>query len=140
MRGNDILLLAHSFLRNVCERQHKKEISLTEDAKAFLLQYQWPGNVRELNNLLEGIVSISGSDLISADIIIQYLGYEETGPISSIQALMTESSELEQMKRALRENRGNRCKAAESLGMSRSTFYRRLREHGLDNGKSDGTL
>lgn len=140
MRGNDILLLAHSFLRNVCERQRKKEICLTEDAKEFLLHYQWPGNVRELNNLLEGIVSISGSDLISADIIIKYLGYEEKSPLSSIQSLATEPSELEQMKRALRDNRGNRCKAAESLGMSRSTFYRRLREHGLDNGKHAGTF
>lgn len=140
LRGNDILLLANSFLKNVCDRQHKKEISLTEDAKEFLLQYQWPGNVRELNNLLEGIVSISGSDLISADIIIKYLGYEETRPMSFVQALTIESSELEQMKRALRENRGNRCKAAESMGMSRSTFYRRLREHGLDDGKRSGTL
>ena len=140
MRGNDILLLANNFLKNVCDRQHKKEIGLTEDAKEFLLHYQWPGNVRELNNLLEGIVSISSGDFISADIIIKYLGYEETKPMSSIQALATDSSELEQMKRALRENRGNRCKAAESIGMSRSTFYRRLREHGLDKEKKPGTL
>ncbi len=139
LRGNDILLLANNFLKSVCERQHKKEISLTEDAKEFLLTYQWPGNVRELNNLLEGIVSISGSDLISADLIIKYLGYEETKPVPSIQALTNDSPELEQMKRALRENRGNRCKAAEAIGMSRSTFYRRLREHGLDHGKRSGT-
>ena len=139
-RGHDILLFANEFLKCVCDRQHKKEVSLTEDAKEFLLNYQWPGNVRELNNLLEGIVSISSSDLISADIIIKYLRYEEPEPMSSLQARATDSAELEQMKQALREHRGNRCKAAESIGMSRSTFYRRLREYCLDKGKRSGTL
>ena len=140
LRGNDILLLANTFLKNVCARQRKQEIRLTEDAKELLLHYPWPGNVRELNNLLEGILSTSSSDMISADIIIKYLGYEEANPIASVQALTSDSAELEQMKRALREKRGNRCKAAESLGMSRSTFYRRLREYGLDKEKQSGTL
>lgn len=131
-RGEDILMLAEEFLKNVCERQNKKTFVLTSDAKDFLCNYHWPGNVRELSHLLEGIVSISSSDIISSEVIIKYLGYEEVDPIYVPQAPFEYRSELEEMKKALRDTRGNRLKAAKVLGMSRSTFYRRLKEYGFN--------
>lgn len=131
-RGEDILLLAEYFLKNICDRQNKKSVVLTSDAKDFLASYRWPGNVRELSHLLEGIVSISNSDHITSDIIIKYLGYENDENIYISRSSTKFLSEPEEIKKALRENRGNRLKAAEALGMSRSTFYRRLREYGFD--------
>ncbi len=131
-RGEDILLLSDSFLKSICERQNKSSVTLTLDAKEFLLKYHWPGNIRELSHLLEGLVSIRSDNLITSDAIIKYLGQEDLELNLGMLPLRTYSSELEQMKQALRETRGNRCKAAAVMGMSRSTFYRRLKIYNLE--------
>jgi transcriptional regulator with PAS, ATPase and Fis domain len=130
-RSNDVLLLADSFIKAICSRQNRSLIRLTKDAALFLLSYHWPGNVRELQNLLEGIISTYNEDVIDSDIIMRYLSYEGIHVTQSEQRLVYETSEKELIVRALSKHRGNCSKAASSLGMSRSTFYRRLAEYGL---------
>lgn len=139
-RENDVLLLSECFIKSICARQNRREVSLTPDAKRFFLSYQWPGNVRELQNLLEGIISTHNDNLIDEDTIIRYLSYEGIEAISTEKAPSFLPSEKEQMEQALRQNKGNRSKAAETLGMSRSTFYRRLREYRLETETSRGTV
>lgn len=131
-RGKDVLLLAEAFVKAICKRQNRSPIEMTKDASHFLLSYHWPGNVRELQNLLEGIISTYENSVIDADTIMRYLSYEGIYVSPSDHRLQYEPSEKEQMVRAMSKFRGNRTKAAKSLGMSRSTFYRRMTEYGLD--------
>ncbi|WKY47535.1 sigma 54-interacting transcriptional regulator [Eubacteriaceae bacterium ES3] len=128
-RGADVVLLAQQLSKNICQRQGRLPINLTNDAIVFLQEYQWPGNIRELRNLLEGIISTQNSDVINADQIIRFLNFENEDSDS----VPTSGYQPEKLRiiEALEANRGNRSKAADAIGMSRSTFYRRLREYEL---------
>lgn len=130
-RENDILLFANGFIENICERQNRSLSYLTPDAQDFFLTYQWPGNVRELRNLLEGIISTHDRQDIDADTVIRYLGYEGITVTAPPPALYHMPSERERMVQALNAYHGNRSKAADAMGMSRSTFYRRMKEYNI---------
>jgi transcriptional regulator with PAS, ATPase and Fis domain len=135
-RGNDIFLLSEYFAGAICEMLGKPVVSFSDDARMFMTGYHWPGNIRELRNLLEGILETHDTTQINAKMMRDYLGdmmEHPSAPSPSAAALPeTESySEKQIIEQALRRFRGNRSKAASSLNMSRSTFYRRLEEYGL---------
>lgn len=135
-RGNDVYLFAEYYIKNICGKLEKPEITLTSGALNFLGRYSWPGNIRELQNLLEGIISTHEETKIGEREIQNYLGeyFFEKPEVKSLEMPETPLSENEQRKRmleALRLYGNNRSKAAEHLGMSRSTFYRRMQEFNI---------
>lgn len=130
-RGEDVLLFAERYIKDICARQDRPLSRLTPEARSFFLSYQWPGNVRELRNLLEGIISTCGSTEIDLDTVIQYLEYEGSAVAAAPSVLYRMPSERERMAEALAAFHGNRQKAAQAMEMSRSTFYRRMKEYGL---------
>jgi two-component system response regulator HupR/HoxA len=96
-----------------------------------LRAHPWPGNVRELDQFLRRLRMSSdamGHPRVSPHRIWTLLGVGEAG-----RALTgaTEPLSTEQIRRVLRECRGNRTQAARTLGMARSRFYRLLEERGL---------
>ena len=115
----------------------KPDIRLSKSALEFLGKYSWPGNIRELQNLLEGIISTYEETLIGEKEIQTYLGeyFMETfptdNPTVSIPFDIYGMDEKEKFEMALRKCRNNKTKAAEYLGLSRSTFYRRMQEFGM---------
>lgn len=133
-RGEDVYLFADYFIKNLCSRMGKADIRLSKGAMDFLGKYSWPGNIRELQNLLEGIISTHEETLIGEHEIQSYLGdyFTETLPDAapSVQDIYG-FDERERFEIALRKCRNNKTKAAEYLGLSRSTFYRRLQEFGM---------
>lgn len=126
-RTEDIIILANYFIERICARICRKKVELTEDANALLQRYQWPMNIRELQNLLEGILSTTYVDEISGDIIATHLGYNN-GDKPEIKTVL---SDKERVINALKINRNNKVKAAEYLGISRRTLYRRIEEYEL---------
>jgi transcriptional regulator with PAS, ATPase and Fis domain len=129
-RGQDILLLARYFIAQICSRLGKPAIRLSESVEKFFLQYSWPGNVRELRNLLEGIISTCDDETIEEKDVFFYLGeYQHFQDISA------EDDERAQFLNALKLSRNNKTKAAAKLNMSRSTFYRRLKELEIDRSQ-----
>src|SRR5690349_9636691 len=73
-RGKDIELLFRKFATDFAEKYRVKPISLTEDAKALLIQYRFPGNIRQLKNLVEQISVLSTDDKeINTEILQRYL-------------------------------------------------------------------
>lgn len=129
-RGEDILLLAEHFL-NGYNRKYKKEIrGLTREAKAKLMRYSWPGNVRELQHTLERAVILSENNQLRPDDFF-FPATDKSRKEDEDEELNLEKVERRTVERALRASGGNMSRAAELLGITRYTLYRKLEKLGL---------
>ncbi len=127
-RREDIMPLALSFLRQHAERYRKQITGFDETARELLLQHRFPGNIRELDHIVERAVLLSQERQIRAG----DLGLPSGAPAANnLEEMSLEEVEAFLIKKALARNHGNARKAAESLGLSRSAFYRRLQQYGL---------
>jgi len=129
-RGEDILMLADHFQR-LYSRKYKKTIKgLSREAGSKLMKYPWPGNVRELQHVLERAVILNeGTVLRPDDFPLYTVSYErkkEPDP-----DLNLEQAERKIIERALRQSNGNMSYAAELLGITRFSLYRKIEKFGL---------
>lgn len=128
-RGNDILLLADYFLERYA-RKYKKELKgLTKDAKSKLLNYAWPGNVRELQHAIECAVILSDGTLLKPDNFMLHPAPQRKKEAN--EELNLSLLEKDAIERAIRRADGNVTRAAELLGITRFTLYRKLDKLGL---------
>jgi DNA-binding NtrC family response regulator len=131
-RVEDIPVLARYFLRFHAERYRKNLSNFSSEADQLLLRYPWPGNVRELDHTVERAVLMADSDQIEAPDLGLVPAASATGSATAgLEQLTMEEIEKLLIKKALDRYGGNVRRAAEALGLSRSTFYRRLQEFGL---------
>ncbi len=129
-RGTDILALAEYFLQRHRLRYGKELDGFEPAAAQALTSYPWPGNVRELDHTLERAVLMARGTSIQADELgLQAAG--RTGEEAGLEDLTLEEAERTLIQNALRRHDGNVTEAAQSLGLSRSALYRRLKTHGL---------
>ena len=92
------------------------------------MRHEFPGNVRELDHVIERAVLMSQGAQIKAN----DLGLTSASDGSPrLEEMSLEEVESFLIKKALARHDGNARKAAESLGLSRSAFYRRLQHYGL---------
>lgn len=123
-RGNDILLLASHFLTRYAHKYQKELRGLTKEARTKLLQYAWPGNVRELQHAIERAVILSEGALLQPhDFILRPAPAPKKPETEELNLNLLEKSAIE---RALRQADGNITRAAELLGITRFTLYRKL--------------
>ncbi len=127
-RGEDILLLAESFLERYKEKYRKPLSSFSSKAKDLLLSYEWPGNVRELDHAVEKAVLLSEEGEVQPSRL--GLSNAKTGSYS-LDEMSLDDVEKYYIQRALKRYGGNATDAAKALGLSRSAFYRRLQRHDL---------
>jgi DNA-binding NtrC family response regulator len=131
-RVEDIPVLARYFLRFHSERYRKNLSDFSSEADQLLLRHPWPGNVRELDHTVERAVLMADSDRIEAsDLGLVPMGSATSSATTGLEQLTMEEIEKLLIKKALDRYSGNVRRAAEALGLSRSTFYRRLQEFGL---------
>jgi DNA-binding NtrC family response regulator len=127
-RREDIMPLANRFLRQHAEHYRKQIAGFDETARERLLQHRFPGNVRELDHVVERAVLMTQDRQIRAS----DLGLTNGGGESrNLEEMSLEEVEEFLIRKALARNDGNARKAAETLGLSRSAFYRRLQQYGL---------
>jgi len=69
-RGDDVLLLAKSFLNDFCKENRVQAITLSKEAMKFMMDYGWPGNVRELKAVIERAAILAENNLIQVDDIV----------------------------------------------------------------------
>ncbi|KYZ76036.1 Fis family transcriptional regulator [Anaerosporomusa subterranea] len=134
-RREDILILFFRYLAINNDKFDKQAQRLTPEAKKLLLDYDWPGNVRELSNVCERIVVLSAGRTIDVSDIRRVLAvdeslpeHEEQQPRRLNQATNLREEERLSVRNALAATRGNKTKAANLLGISRTTLWRRIRE------------
>jgi DNA-binding NtrC family response regulator len=128
-RQADIPPLAAHFLSSYVKRYGKQLEGFSPEAMERLTEYSWPGNVRELSHTIERAVIMCREDVIQAG----HLGLERAANSRDINLgdMSLEQVECLLIRKALARYSGNISQAAEVLGLSRGTFYRRMQKHGL---------
>jgi transcriptional regulator with PAS, ATPase and Fis domain len=130
-RRADVEPLARHLLRRVTAR-HGRSLLLAPDALRALLRYPWPGNVRELENALEYAVAVCRGQTIHAeDLPAEVLEAQPApadAPIPAPSPQPAGNGERERLRYALEASHWRRDEAARTLGMSRTTLWRKMRE------------
>jgi DNA-binding NtrC family response regulator len=134
-RREDILLLAEHFLAQFSERQGRP-LRLSAEAVERLLHYPWPGNVRELANAMERTAILTPHDVIAPDDLPPHIAAGT--PLGPAPALPREQTladlEKAHIFQTLERHGWNHSRAAEILGISRSSLWRKLKEYQLADG------
>ena len=130
-RGNDIRLLADHFLRLYAHKYKKPLRGITSEAAAKLTRYPWPGNVRELQHVIERAVILSEGPWLRPNDFPLYTTARERKPDEESTELNLERLERAAIERALKQSQGNMTYAAELLGITRFSLYRKLEKLGL---------
>ncbi|MEZ6129433.1 MAG: sigma 54-interacting transcriptional regulator [Planctomycetaceae bacterium] len=157
-RREDLIELVFFFLNRAVRKTDKRIRQIDPEALAVIEQHRWPGNIRELENVIERAVVLADGDTItlkdlptelcravtpviadSSDSPVQnWETYDDLKTPPSVRdgSAGTGSTkngliEKQQMLAALKSANGNKARAARNLKMPRSTFYSKLKKHGL---------
>ena len=143
-RKEDLKMLIEHFADYYTKLHGLNPIRITSDGMADLLGYEWPGNVREIRNIIERLVVINaGSEtvgrkemaMVMADTLNLELSDKETGNDNEETGRsggLLDKSEKDLICKVLKEVNGNKSKAAQRLGISRVTLYRKIKEMNID--------
>jgi len=131
-RIGDVEALAHHFVEQLNEGGRRRIERIEPEALEAMLDYSWPGNVRELHNVVEMAFAVGVGDTLRFDELPPELRGvpPPAGRLSPGEASL-HSLERDQILAALRKTGGRKGDAAELLQMSRTTLWRKMREHGL---------
>lgn len=132
-RRGDIPLLIDHFINRFNKKYSKKVKGLSEGAFSSLYNYHFPGNIRELENLIEGIIAVMpmNKNTITERELKEHLLWQQPKSAEH-QLLALDRLEKFALEQALRECKGNKSKAAEILGISRDTLYRKIKQYGVE--------
>jgi DNA-binding NtrC family response regulator len=127
-RTGDIPLIASRYIKEFSSANGNKVTGITPEAMSLLENYEWPGNVRELRNAIEKMVVLSQGGMIDVKDIPEHMrnARRESIPLN---VGTLEETERAKIFAALKNANGNKTLAAESLGISRRTLYRKLDEY-----------
>ena len=123
-RAADIPLLVSEFIKEFCIRE-KKELTVSDEVMKIIQNYPWPGNIRQLKNVIERAVVLAKGRIITLkELPEEFLSLQEQNETFSKKTL--KDLEIQAIKNALEECKGNKSRAAKMLGVSRKAFYKRL--------------
>jgi sigma-54 dependent transcriptional regulator, acetoin dehydrogenase operon transcriptional activator AcoR len=132
-RREDIPAVAEHVLRQIAERCDRRGVVISERAMAVLLAYDWPGNIRELENVIEMALILCEGASIEPHHLHARLGRGRPLPdrVPVEAPTLLKDVEMDLLRATMHEMNGNVALVSRKLGISRSTIYRRLKEHGL---------
>ena len=127
-RVEDIPLLAQHYLAYYAKKYHKLVKLITPEAMDRLKRYAWPGNIRELQHAIERAVIMTDSDTLQES---DFLLSRSITAGASNNTLNLDEVERTAIAKALQMHNGNISKAADELGLTRASLYRRMEKYGL---------
>ncbi len=133
-RTEDIPLLARSLLQRCATELGHRQPELTAEAERALQAYAWPGNIRELRNVLERALLLSDHATLNRK-DLRFDSPVETMEKDDLGHLTLEALERRHIERVLQEEHGNVERAAERLGIPRSTLYYKIKHYQLGGSK-----
>ena len=126
-RTDDIPLLANHFVGYYSRKYRKDIASITPEAMLKLKKYAWPGNVRELQHAIErAVIMADSTSLQESDFL-----FSRKSESTATDSLNLDEVEKAAVTRALQLHNGNISKAADELGLTRASLYRRMEKYGL---------
>jgi len=127
-RREDIPLLADHFLALYCQKNARDTMTIAQPALDQLMAYDWPGNVRELENVIERAVVLTREDTLGVESLPNAVAKAERRGESLTFPLGTTLAEIERrvIHRTLEHTRGDKQLAAQLLGISARTIYRKV--------------
>jgi two-component system response regulator HydG len=133
-RREDIPMLTEHFVATYCAKNGKEPLAVDRDAIAQLVAYDWPGNVRELQNVIERAVVLNKTGVIKLADLPDPVARAEPQVDAFTFSVGTPLSEVERrvIHGTLKHTAGDKQLAAQLLGISARTIYRKL---GADRGE-----
>jgi DNA-binding NtrC family response regulator len=128
-RTEDIRPLAVYFLQKHLPKSRKKITGFTDEAMEVLMRYSFPGNVRELENIVERAVILEKSPVITPESLPQSMKVFQIETLEPGRVKTIEELNKEYAERVLELYGGNKSRAAEVLGISRTSLWRILKEN-----------
>jgi two-component system, NtrC family, response regulator AtoC len=131
-RREDINLLLWHFIRQHNVKKFRRIEKIDPQAMRVLMDYQWPGNIRELQNVVE-YAFVVGQDSVMhlADLPPEFRKIPAITELSQKKITMSVEDEAEAIRQALQQSKGMISPAAQLLGMSRATFWRKRKFYGI---------
>jgi DNA-binding NtrC family response regulator len=137
-RAADLPALCDHFVRRANERNRRNVTGIDAEAMKALQRHSWPGNIRELENLIERLVIMRGNGLLTINDLPPALrAARDTNPSGAVVPdlpdegtdlrAMLEQVEERMIAEALERTGGNKNRAAELLGLNRTTLVEKLR-------------
>lgn len=130
-RREDIPLLVDHFLGVYCKKNGRARLDVSRDAMRKLMEYGWPGNVRELENVVERAAVLCRSDVLGIEDLPDAVAQATARSPSALNfAIGTPLADVEQrmIRETLAHTDGDKSLAAQLLGISARTIYRKLGE------------
>lgn len=126
-READIQMLIDFFLDHFRSQHGNPKMRLSKQANARLLEYPWPGNVRQMRNVIDSAIVMAEGD----EIQLGDLGIREPGG-GELETLRIDLWERKLIGDALKRTGNSVSKAADLLGISRATLYRKIDEYEIE--------
>ncbi len=128
IRGEDVILLANHFLQVYNEKNGKSISGFTKPAVEALMRYSWPGNVRELENCIERAVVLSKGPFVDADVLPSSViaGKKRYESVTLPVGTTLKQAEMQLIQATLESVGGDKETAANVLGITSRTIYRKL--------------
>jgi two-component system, NtrC family, response regulator HydG len=128
-RAEDIPLIALHYAQLYARKYNKPDPRFDDAAIEGLKRYPWPGNVRELRHAIERLVIMSDHGPLQLDSVLPAVAPAATSPAPA--TLNLEELEKQAIQKAIAQHQGNLSKAAQSLGLGRTTLYRKMTRYGI---------
>lgn len=130
-RKDDIMLLSDYLSKKVAKKFDRAECIISPKAMEYLKNYEWKGNVRQLENIIErafNVMNVGDRRLLPEHLPKEITGMKVAGRVVRLEDLVAET-EKEAIDEAIRACGGNKRKAAEGLGISRTTLYEKMEKY-----------
>ena len=145
-RREDIPLLVQHFFEIANQEKGTQIESISEDAMGCMTNYEWPGNVRELRNIVERVAILAVADAVEVDDLPAKI--QGSAPSAETQAPrvpetgisfngVVEEIERDMIRQALEHTGWNKNKAAQLLGLNRTTLLEKIRKRGVQPTTTD---
>ncbi|HHV64667.1 MAG TPA: sigma 54-interacting transcriptional regulator [Peptococcaceae bacterium] len=135
-RKEDIKLYCKYFIENYCQKLGWKVPEIEASAQKIIDEYDWPGNVRQLQNAMIYAVNSATEDLIKVENLPGYILFDslqgQNNYSPTMETLNLENLEKEAIKKAMSQAKNYVHLAAQILGISRSTLYRKLKYYNIE--------
>ena len=141
-RMEDVPLLLDHFIDLLCQENNRGKIEFTPEALNCLNSYHWPGNVRELQNEVKRLLAMNADSLITMKDLSKTITHDKVinrGKVSPLKEKVR-TLEVEMIKNALEETKGNQMQTAKLLGLSRHGLIKKIKRYGLKDCRKSGKL